>query len=207
MKHDESLACRGAYAWGRSSSRRVCSREDLLQGRLQGVERSAAGQVIFQAVRGDRIAVEIQNLLPRVSKYRELRAPILKELVVTPVESIALEQKTSGFGTRLVIRRYEVEPERREEYCRLARAEAKRAVEREEKTLGVFVTAEEENPHIFRTLEVYADEEGLQARRDSKEWKAWRETVGCWESAVEEIDVKDAKVPLSVKGTILPDAR
>ena len=172
-----------------------------------GVDSSKPNSLCLLEIYQDENAYERHVGSAAFAKYRELRAPILKELVVTPVESIALEQKTSGFGTRLVIRRYEVDPERREEYCRLARAEAKRAVEREEKTLGVFVTAEEENPHIFRTLEVYADEEGLQARRDSKEWKAWRETVGDWESAVEEIDVKDAKVPLSVKGTILPDAR
>ena len=130
-----------------------------------GVDSSKPNRLCLLEIYQDENAYERHVGSAAFAKYRELRAPILKELVVTPVESIALEQKT------------------------------------------FFVTAEEENPHIFRPLEVYADEEGLQARRDSKEWKAWRETVGCWESAVEEIDVKDAKVPLSVKGTILPDAR
>ena len=172
-----------------------------------GVDSENPNRLYLLEIYQDEAAYERHVGSAPFAKYRALRAPILKELVITPVEPIALEQKTSGLGTRLVIRRFEVLPERVEEYRRLARAEALRAVANEEKTLGVFVTAEEENPNVFRTLEIYADEEGRRERLNSKDWQAWRARVGDWEKTLEELDVKDAKVPLTAKGVVSSAAR
>ena len=133
-------------------------------------------------------------------KYREARAPILERLDIVETEPIALEQKPSGRGTFLVMRRFRVDPNKRDEWRDAVRREARRAVAQREGVLGLFATAERDDPNVVRTLEIYSDEVAFQNAENTPEARAFRAIVAPCERDLERVYVKDANVPLSAKG-------
>ncbi|MDO5309330.1 MAG: antibiotic biosynthesis monooxygenase [Planctomycetia bacterium] len=148
----------------------------------------------------DQRAYELHVGSEAFQRYRQARQPILKSLTIVEVEPIAMQQCQDGVGTRLVIRRFEVDLEKIEEYRALIRAQARRAV-RENEALGVFITAEKDAPNVWRTLEIYKDEQAYQVALASKSAKIFRtQAQGFEKKELERIDIEKAYVPLSTKG-------
>ena len=102
-------------------------------------------------------AYRIHSSSEAFQQYRAERFPILKDLKLLEVNAIALEQKNTGTGTIVYMRRLEIEPVHLAKYQQLAIEESKRAVKEDEGVMGMFVTAEYSNPNVIHIMEIYKD--------------------------------------------------
>lgn len=133
-------------------------------------------------------------------EYRAQRFPILKKLTILEANGIALEQKASGTATVVRMQRHEVKPELLAEYQRLAAAEATRAVSHDEGVLGMFVTAEQANPNIIHTLELYRDKTAYESYAASREAQNFRQKTQAAFLSAHTVENLATAIPLSDKG-------
>ena len=102
-------------------------------------------------------AYRIHSTSEAFQQYRAERFPILKDLKLLEVNALALEQKNTGTGTVVYMRRLEINPVQLAKYQQLAIDESKRAVEDDDGVMGMFVTAEYANPNVIHIMEIYKD--------------------------------------------------
>ena len=133
-------------------------------------------------------------------EYRAARFPMLKGLKILEANGIALEQKESGTATVAFLHRYEVKPEKLLEYQRLATAEAIRAVAEDDGVMGMFVTAEHDNPNIIHTMELFRDKAGYERYMSSAKAKEFQSKISSMFLNAKEIENLPANIPLSAKG-------
>ena len=100
-------------------------------------------------------AYRIHGSSEAFQQYRAERLPILKGLKILEVNGIVLEQKSEGVGTIVYMRRIEVEPAQLAKYQQLVSEDAIRAVREDSGVMGMFITAEQANPNIIHTMEIY----------------------------------------------------
>lgn len=145
-------------------------------------------------------AYRIHSTSTAFQEYRAARLPLLKKLRILEVNGIALEQKDKGTATVVFMRRYEVLPEKLAQYQHLATAEAIRAVDEDDGVLGIYVTAEHDNPNIIHAMELYRDQaayEAYAASRQAREF--WKMTEPMFTS-VRAIKNLETNIPLNAKG-------
>ena len=113
---------------------------------------------------------------------------------------IALEQKDSGTATVAYMHRYEVEPEKLAEYQHLATAEAVRAVREDAGVMGMFVTAEHDNPNIIHTMELYRDKAAYEQYQQSAKAKEFQGKIAGMFRNVHTVENLPVNITLSQKG-------
>lgn len=112
----------------------------------------------------------------------------------------ALEQKDSGTATVAYMHRYEVAPEKLAEYQHLATAEAVRAVREDAGVMGMFVTAEHDNPNIIHTMELYRDKAAYEQYQQSAKAKEFQSKIGAMFIKAHTVENLPANITLSQKG-------
>jgi quinol monooxygenase YgiN len=125
---------------------------------------------------------------------------MLKSLRIMEANGIALEQKDSGTATVAYMHRYEVEPEKLAEYQHLATAEAVRAVREDAGVMGMFVTAEHDNPNIIHTMELYRDKAAYEQYQQSAKAKEFQSKIGAMFIKAHTVENLPANITLSQKG-------
>ena len=103
-------------------------------------------------------AYRIHSTSAAFQDYRAERFQFLKGLKLLPVNGIILEQKVEGVGKFVTTHRYEIEPADLAEFQKIISAEYLRVVKENSEVMGMFLTAEKENPNIFHTMEIFSDE-------------------------------------------------
>ena len=146
-------------------------------------------------------AYRIHSTSEAFQEYRAARFPMLKSLKILEVNSIALEQKENGAATVVYIHRYEVKPEKLAEYQQLATAEAIRAVDEDDGVMGMFVTAEHDNPNIIHTMELYRDKAAYERYIKSSKSKEFQNKISAMFINSREIVNLPANIPMSTKGS------
>ena len=145
-------------------------------------------------------AYRIHSTSEAFQQYRAERFPILKSLKILEANGIALEQKAEGVATKVVMCRYEVMPDKLAEYQRLATSEAVRSVREEDGVMGMFVTAEHDNPNIIHTMELYCDQESYSAYKSSNKYREFDDLTKQMFVHANTVDNLATSIPLSSKG-------
>ena len=145
-------------------------------------------------------AYRIHSTSEAFQAYRAARLPVLKNLRILEANGIALEQKDKGVGKVVYMHRYEVIPEKLAAYQRLATKEARRAVNEDDGVMGMFVTAEHDNPNIIHTMEIYRDREAFEKYQVSRECKEYLMKVTSMFSSTHMVENMPANIVLSDKG-------
>ncbi|MBQ7479303.1 MAG: antibiotic biosynthesis monooxygenase [Selenomonadaceae bacterium] len=145
-------------------------------------------------------AYRIHSTSEAFQEYRAARFPILKSLKILEANGIALEQKESGTATVVFMHRYEVVPEKLLEYQHLATAEAVRSVREEDGVMGMFVTAEHDNPNIIHTMELYRDRVAYEAYSASKACQDLQKKTAPMLISSHTVENLATNIPLSSKG-------
>ena len=145
-------------------------------------------------------AYRIHSSSEAFQQYRSERFPILKNLKLLEVNAIALEQKDTGTGTIVCMHRYEIYPNQLAEYQRLVTAEAVRAVRYDEGVMGIFVTAEHDNPNIIHTMEIFKDESSRQHYIQSDFFKKLQSQTKNMIQSQKDIENLPIKIILTNKG-------
>ena len=145
-------------------------------------------------------AYRIHSTSEAFQDYRAARLPMLKSLKILEANGIALEQKVSGTATVVFLHRYEVKPERLARYQELAKKEAVRAVGDEAGVMGMFVTAEHDNPQVIHTMELYENQEAYEKYIASAAYQDFQKQTKDFFVNVHEVVNLPAKITLSQKG-------
>lgn len=147
-------------------------------------------------------AYRIHSTSEAFQKYRAERFPILKGLKILPVNGIILEQKTDGVGKFVTTHRYEIKPAELAKFQEITSAEYLRAVKENSDVLGMFVTAEKENPNIFHTMEIFSDENAQKKYLNSAEYKNFLRETKSMIQTEKIIDYLPANIILTKKGVV-----
>lgn len=145
-------------------------------------------------------AYRIHSTSEAFQDYRAARLPMLKSLKILEANGIALEQKNSGTATVVFMHRYEVKPESLARYQDLAKKEAVRAVRDDAGVMGMFVTAEHDNPNVIHTMEMYESQAAYEKYMDSAAYKDFKNQTDGFFVNVHEVVNLPAKITLSQKG-------
>lgn len=116
-----------------------------------------------------------------------------------PVNAIALEQKSSGVGTIVQTRDFEISPVNLAKFQQLISAEAVRVVREDSDVMGAFVTAEQPRPNFLHTMIIFSDAAAAQKYFASDAYKAFRRQVEPLIQAEHVIDYQPTKIQLSEK--------
>ena len=106
--------------------------------------------------------------------YDEARRPYLKGVKILEAAGIALEQKDSGVGTSVHMDLIQVKPECLEAYAQRLAEEIRRAAADDEHVVGLYATAEKDNPARIHTMGIFTDEAGYEAYISSPAYQAFR---------------------------------
>ena len=145
-------------------------------------------------------AYRIHSTSEAFQKYRAERFPMLKGLKILEANGIALEQKAEGIATKVIMRHYEVKPEKLAEYQQLATVEAVRSVREEDGVMGMFVTAEHDHPNIIHTMELYRDQKSYATYKSSRECREFEERIKQMFIHAYAVENLPTNIPLSNKG-------
>ncbi len=133
-------------------------------------------------------------------KYREEREPIMEKLIILEAEPIALEQKTSGMGTVIYLNKFDIVPEKLEEYKKLAVCEAKRAVKDEPCVMGMYFTAEKDNPNCIHIMTIFRFQSSFDKYFASKEYLEFKEKYEPMLESFHEVKCLPTKVKFNGRG-------
>ena len=133
-------------------------------------------------------------------KYRAERFQFLKNLRLLPVNGIVLEQKDGEVGKFVVTTKFEVKAENLIEFQNLMSDEYFRAVEKNSDVVGMFLTAEKENPNIFHTMNIFKDENSYKNYLNSAENKNLREKIKNMILSEKNIEYLPTKISMTGKG-------
>ena len=148
----------------------------------------------------DEAAYEVHVGSDGFRKYREERKAILEKLVILPVDPIVLEQKVEGTGTDVVLRLYEVKPEKLDAFKKLIAEEMRRGVAEDAGVMGLFATAEQERTNMIHTYELFRDDAARDSYRNSKAHRDFWEKAQDMLNSTLEVENMPGKVTLSPKG-------
>ena len=146
-------------------------------------------------------AYRIHSSSEAFQQYRAERFPILKDLKLLEVNAIALEQKDTGTGTIVYMRRLEIEPVHLAKYQQLAIEESKRAVKDDDGVMGMFVTAEYANPNIIHIMEIYNDKTAYEKYINSSACNNFQMKIKPMIITEKTIQNLPTKIVLTNKGT------
>lgn len=133
-------------------------------------------------------------------KYREEREPIMEKLIILEAEPIALEQKTSGIGTVIYLNKFDIVPEKLEEYKKLAVCEAKRAVKDEPCVMGMYFTSEKDNPNCIHIMTIFRFQSSFDKYFASKEYLKFKEKYEPMLESFHEVKCLPTKVIFNGRG-------
>lgn len=108
-------------------------------------------------------------------QYKIEREPIMEKLIILEAEAIALEQKPSGVGTIVYLNKFDIVPEKLEEYKKLAMKEAQRAVRDEPNVMGMYFTSEKDNPNAIHIMTIFRYQSSLDRYFFSKEYLSFKQ--------------------------------
>ena len=162
-----------------------------------GVDASNPNRLYLLEIYRDEDAYEIHVGSDEFKEYKARRANILKELVILPVQPIALEQKV-GEGTEIWARNVVVSKDAAKEYGERIRREAIEAVRRDDGVMGFFVTQDDETG-VFWILEAFRNSAARTAYRESSEYRAFRRDVDPLELRNDEWKLNAGVMTLSDK--------
>lgn len=145
-------------------------------------------------------AYRIHSTSEAFQQYRAERLPILKNLKLLEVNAIVLEQKISGVGSIVCMHRYEIDPKSLSEYQKLVVDESIRAVRDDDGVMGIFITAEHDNPNIIHTMEIFKDNSARENYFNSKYFKSLHNKISRMIKTQQDIENLSTKIILSDKG-------
>ena len=145
-------------------------------------------------------AYRIHTSSEAFQQYRAERLPILKGLKILEANAIVLEQKAKGTGTVVYMHRFEIEPAQLAKYQKLVIDEAIRAVRDEAGVMGIFITAEQANPNIIHTMEIYKDVAAFNNYIKSQKYQEFNTEVKSMILSANTIENMPTKIILSDKG-------
>ena len=145
-------------------------------------------------------AYRIHGSSEAFQQYRAERLPILKGLKILEVNGIVLEQKSEGVGTIVYMRRIEVEPAQLAKYQQLVSEEAIRAIREDSGVMGMFITAEQANPNIIHTMEIYKNAAAYENYINSHKYKELAANIKYMILSSKMIENLPTKIILSDKG-------
>lgn len=145
-------------------------------------------------------AYRIHSTSENFQKYRAERFQFLKNLRLLPVNGIVLEQKDGEVGKFVVTTKFEVKAENLIEFQNLMSEEYFRAVEKNSDVVGMFLTAEKENPNIFHTMNIFKDENSYKNYLNSAENKNLREKIKNMILSEKNIEYLPTKISMTGKG-------
>lgn len=134
--------------------------------------------------------------------YRAERFQFLKGLKLLPVNGIVLEQKIDDIGKSVTTHRYEIKASEVANFQEIISAEYLRAVKENSEVLGMFVTAEQANPNIFHTMEIFKDETAQKNYINSAEYKKFLRSTKSMIQAEKIIEYLPANIVLTKKGVV-----
>ena len=108
-------------------------------------------------------------------QYKKEREPIMEKLIILEAEAIALEQKPSGVGTVVYLNKFDIVPEKLEKYKKLAIEEATRVVRDEPNVMGMFFTAEKDNPNAIHIMTIFRYQSSFDKYFSSKEYLSFKQ--------------------------------
>lgn len=145
-------------------------------------------------------AYRIHSSSEAFQQYRAERFPILKSLKLLEVNGIVIEQKASGVGEVVCMHRYEIDPAQLAKYQQLVTDEAVRSVRDDDGVMGIFVTAEHDNPNIIHTMEIFKDDSSQKKYLQSDFCKKLQSQTKNMIKSQRDIKNLPTKIVLSDKG-------
>ena len=124
----------------------------------------------------------------------------MEKLIILEAEPIALEQKTSGIGTVIYLNKFDIVPEKLEEYKKLAVCEAKRAVKDEPCVMGMYFTAEKDNPNCIHIMTIFRYQSSFDKYFASKEYLEFKEKYEPMLESFHEVKCLPTKVKFNGRG-------
>lgn len=152
-------------------------------------------------------AYRIHSTSAAFQTYRAERFPFLKGLKLLPVNGIILEQKLDGVGKSVTTHRYEIKASEVANFQEIISAEYLRAVKENSEVFGMFVTAEQANPNIFHTMEIFKDETAQKNYTNSAEYKKFLRSTKSMIQAEKIIEYLPANIVLTKKGVLQNEIR
>ncbi|MBQ7705269.1 MAG: hypothetical protein IJT73_07595 [Selenomonadaceae bacterium] len=147
-------------------------------------------------------AYRIHSTSAAFQTYRAERFPFLKGLKLLPVNGIVLEQKIDGVGKFVTTHRYEIKASEVANFQEIISTEYLRAVKENPAVLGMFVTAEQANPNIFHTMEIFKDETAQKNYNNSTAYKNFLRSTKSMIQAEKVIEYLPANIVLTKKGVV-----
>ena len=145
-------------------------------------------------------AYRIHSTSAAFQNYRAERFQYLKGLKLLPVNGIILEQKENGIGKFVITTKFSVKAENLMEFQNLMSVEYVRAVAEIPDVMGMFLTAEQANPNIFHTMNIFKDATAYKQYINSSAYKNFRQKIN--KMIQEEINIEylPANIILTQKG-------
>lgn len=132
--------------------------------------------------------------------YQEKRNPIINNMKILETTPLALYQKDQGTGTVVTMHLIHVNPQHLDQYTRLIKQEMQRAIADDTGVLGMFATAEKENPYVIHTMEIFTDNAAHQAYYTSRQYHVFHTASSPLITKRTEIENLPASITLSTKG-------
>lgn len=162
-----------------------------------GVDATDPNRLCLLEIYRDESAYEIHVGSDEFHEYKSRRAPILKSLIIVPVEPIALEQKPEK-GTEVWMRTVVVDKDDATAFRALARQEALEATRKFDGVIGYFATEDAESGK-FMTLEVFRDSEARANYRASSTYVEFRRKRDLIERGADERKLNVGVITLTEK--------
>lgn len=174
--------------------------EDGTYALYGGISVNARNNMILLEIYENEEAYEKHVSSKGFLKYRKEREPIMEKLIILEAEPIALEEKISGIGTVIYLNKFDIVPEKLEEYKKLALCEAKRAVKDEPCVMGMYFTAEKDNPNCVHIMTIFRYQSSFDKYFASKEYLEFKEKYEPMLESFHEVKCLPTKVRFNGRG-------
>lgn len=132
--------------------------------------------------------------------YDAARQPYLKGVRILEAEGIALEQKDSGTGTCVYTELVQVKPEALQAFKQRLTQEIRRAVAEDEQVIGLYATAEKDDPTRIHMMGIFSDENGYGRYIHSQAYQAFYRDIKDMIVMQNRIENLPASITLSRRG-------
>lgn len=136
-----------------------------------GVDKSDTDVMRLLEIYKDDEAYELHVNSDAFHQYEAERETILEELILMEVKPYLLEVKPSGEAASVKMIRLEVNPADFDDYMAALKQEVLKTIADESGVIGMFVTAEFDNPNILHIMELYKDEAAFNEYLNTRHFK------------------------------------
>ncbi|MDD3040846.1 antibiotic biosynthesis monooxygenase [Bacteroides sp.] len=165
-----------------------------------GVDKHNSNLLRILEIYEDENAYQIHRSSNGFKLYQLERANFLSKLIILEAKPIVLEQKSTGTGSSVYMDLIVVKSDKIDEYENLIRKEMQRAVNDDEGVLGLFATAEKDNPGRIHTMGIYENQTAYERYIHSSNYKNFCESVEAMIMKQHSIENQPTAIVLSSKG-------